>query len=426
MTVRGDSGGRLCLEGAVTGMGRNLRKRAGIICGVLCVTALCLCGCGEQGPLEATVGGTMPEAGEDAGRTSEAAEKPSGADEITTQDSEETGGRMEVTFLDVGQGNAVLVECDGLYLLVDGGDREYSSFVVSSLKQEGVTELDYVIASHYDADHLSGIVGVLNAFPCDQVLAPEYVADTKIYQSFCDVITEREIPLAYPMMGDSYRLGDAEFTIVCPDAYDYTEDNDNSIGIRLVYGENSFLICGDAGEEVEEVMRISGLAIESDVYLANHHGSGTSSSEKFMRAVDPDAVVISAGADNSYGHPSARVMEEIRASGAALYRTDLQGTLTAVSDGSVIIWNTDPSQDYRDGDAVAADMASAGSGERPADASGEAPGENVYILNQNSRKFHLPSCGSAEDILPENRAEFTGTRQELIDVGYDPCKRCDP
>lgn len=455
-------------------MERKRRKAAGIICSLFCVLAISICACGSKGDREAGAeaspgptgdgpgeeGGASPgttggKAGEDESGTASGEEGSGTAsdeegemigDEGGTASgrtgsgtaSDETGGmpgedataspdgaagHMEVTFLDVGQGNAVLVECDGLYLLVDGGDREYSSFVVGYLKNEGVTELDYVIASHYDADHLNGIVGVLNAFPCDQVLAPEYVTDTKVYQSFCDVITKREIPLAYPAMGEEYQLGDAEFTIVCPDAYDYSQDNDNSIGIRLVYGENSFLICGDAGEEVEEVMAGSGLVIKSDVYLASHHGSSASSTPEFMRAVDPDVVVVSAGAKNSYGHPARRVLDEIMASGAALYRTDLQGTLTAYSDGKTITWNTGPTQDYRDGDEVAAGDVSGKSEDAEQNAENQ---EEMYILNQNSKKFHLPSCKSAEDIHAENRAEFAGSRQELIDAGYEPCRRCSP
>ena len=167
----------------------------------------------------------------------------------------------------------------------------------------------------------------------------------------------------------------------------------------------------------------SGLVIKSDVYLASHHGSSASSTPVFMQAEDPDVVVISAGAMNSYGHPARRVLDEIMASGAALYRTDLQGTLTAYSDGKTITWNTGPTQDYRDGDAVAAGDVSGKSEDAEQNAENQ---EEMYILNQNSKKFHLPSCKSAEDIHAENRVEFAGSRQELIDAGYEPCRRCSP
>ena len=363
-------------------------------------------------------------------------------------------GTLSVTFLDVGQGNAVLVEQGGAYMLIDGGNRDYSSFVVSYLKEQGVEELAYVIASHYDADHLNGVVGALHAFSCGQVLAPDYVTDTRVYESFERVIKEQDIALAYPAVGDTYTLGDASFTVVCPKAYDPKEDNDNSVGIRLVYGDTSFLICGDAGKAEEQVMLDSGVTLESDVYLASHHGSEGSSSEAFMRAVSPTAVVVSAGAGNSYGHPTRTVLNRVKACGAALYRTDLQGTITVTSDGTSLSWSVDATQDYRDGDEVAAGAAdttgtsgtadtadsaaqasvaadTAGSaaqassgGETAADGTADVTGE--YVLNTNTKKFHRSSCSSVAQMSPENKAAFSGSREELIAAGYDPCKRCNP
>lgn len=350
-------------------------------------------------------------------------------------------GTLSVTFLDVGQGNAVLVEQGGAYMLIDGGNRDYSSFVVSYLKEQGVEELAYVIASHYDADHLNGVVGALHAFSCGQVLAPDYVTDTRVYESFERVIKEQDIALAYPAVGDTYTLGDASFTVVCPKAYDPKEDNDNSVGIRLVYGDTSFLICGDAGKAEEQAMLDSGVTLESDVYLASHHGSEGSSSEAFMRAVSPSAVVISAGAGNSYGHPTRTVLDRVKACGAALYRTDLQGTITVTSDGTSLSWSVDATQDYRDGDEVAAGAAdttgtsgaadTAGSaaqassgGETAAGGTADVTGE--YVLNTNTKKFHRSSCSSVAQMSPENKAAFSGSREELIAAGYDPCKRCNP
>lgn len=363
----------------------------------------------------------------------------SGQDKIAGTELGEDGA-LTVTFLDVGQGNAVLVEQDGEYMLIDGGDREYSSFVVSYLKEQGVDEFAYVIASHYDADHLNGIVGALNVFPCKLVLAPDYTADSRVYTSFLDVIEERDIELVYPAVGDTYTLGGAEFTVVCPDSYDALDANDNSVGVRLTYGETSFLICGDAGTGVEREMIESGIALDSDVYLASHHGSSGSSSLEFLQAVGPEAVVISAGRDNPYGHPTAEVLENIQSVEAALYRTDLQGTLTAVSDGSAVTWNVAACTDYRDGEileaagvpeetAAGADAEAAGVPEEsePSDpAAGTVNGQAEYVMNRNTKKFHLPSCASVSDISPENKAYFTGNREELIAAGYEPCKRCDP
>lgn len=339
------------------------------------------------------------------------------AEAVGIEQNTTDAGILTVTFLDVGQGNAVLVESDGAYMLVDGGDREYSSFVVSYLKNMGVDELEYVISSHYDADHLNGVVGVLNAFSCETVLASDYVTDTRVYESFCSVIEEKDIELCYPSVGDVYVLGDAEVTIVCPDNYGYSDVNDNSIGVRIVHGDNSFLICGDAGEKSEEAMLQSGETLDSDVYLASHHGSDGSSSWKFLQTVSPEMVVFSVGADNSYGHPAERVLSDVKALGARIYRTDLQGTIVVTSDGETLTWNVDADVETDTDVDVDVDI----------DVQGDAVSDSqTYILNRNTKKFHYSSCSSAEDISVENRAEFTGSREELVAAGYESCKRCNP
>lgn len=360
--------------------------------------------------------------------------------EADTDTDTDTDAPLVVTFLDVGQGNAVLVEQDGEYMLIDGGDREYSSYVVSYLKKQGVEELSYVIASHYDADHLNGVVGVLHAFPCEKVLAADYETDTKIYQSFYDVVEEKDIELVYPSAGDTYTFQDAEFTVVCPENYNYADDNDNSVGIRLVHGENSFLFCGDAGEKSEKAMEESGLTLSSDVYLASHHGSAGSSKYSFLEKVKPQAVVVSAGRGNSYGHPAESVLSHVKELGAELYRTDIQGEIRVVSDGKNLQWNTDACEDYRSGDEVKNNEN--GKDERRDEAENESVGyagdaesgkeaetdgaEQTYVLNQNTKKFHRPGCGSVSSIKEENRADFTGSREELIDAGYSPCGNCKP
>lgn len=357
----------------------------------------------------------------------------------------QTDGLCTVTFLDVGQGNAVLVETGGEYMLIDGGDRDASSYVVSYLKNEGVETLSYVISSHYDADHLNGVVGALNAFSCELLLDADYETDTKVYASLQNVVAEKDIDEVHPDLGDVYSLGSAEFTVVCPDAYDYDDENNNSIGIRLVYGDTSFLICGDAGSEVEEMMMMSGLALQSDVYLASHHGSAYSSSLAFLEEVAPEAVVISAGRSNSYGHPTKEVLDNIRTVGAKLYRTDLQGEIVAVSDGTAISFQVAATDDFRSGEEIAdgaeasetdgADTADENDADASqTDAAADSPDTDdspesvsqTYILNTNTKKFHLPDCGSVSRIKDENKAAFTGTREELLAEGYSACKNCNP
>lgn len=261
-----------------------------------------------------------------------------------------TEGEMEVHFLDVGQGSACLVESEGHYMLVDGGDRDTSSFVVAYLRDQGVEKLDYIIASHYDADHISGLVGVLNVYPTEKILCPDYETDTKIYASLMNKIEENGCEVVHPAAGESYDLGEAFFTIAAPVKDDYEDDNNRSIGIRLVHGNSSFLMLGDAERESEEDICSSGARLQSDVYLVSHHGSSSSTTKELLERVRPSAAVISVGEDNAYGHPHSQTMDRLKAAGVQLYRTDIQGTVIAVSDGGKLVWNHEPCTDYSPGD----------------------------------------------------------------------------
>lgn len=255
-------------------------------------------------------------------------------------------GRLTVHYLDVGQGSSALVESDGHYMLIDGGDRSRSSYVVSYMQKLGITALDYILVSHYHADHLNGVIGALNAFETASVICPGYESDTKLYHSFLRIMEEKDIPAVYPSIGDTFTLGSAYFTVVAPVTYDYSDENNNSIGIRLVNGSDSFLFTGDAEAESEEDFCRLNTELSCDVYAAGHHGSASSSTYSLLEKALPEYVVISCGQDNSYGHPHAETMEKLEAVGAKIFRTDTQGTLTAVSSGQGIEWNTLPAADY--------------------------------------------------------------------------------
>ena len=134
-----------------------------------------------------------------------------------------------------------------------------------------------MIATHYDADHISGLVGVLNVFPVDILLCPDYQTDTWIYTSFLRKQRENGCTVRAPAFGDVYSLGEASFTVVAPVSYDYERDNNNSVGIRLSCGSTAFLMLGDAEWESEKDLLDAGAEVSADVYLASHHGSAWSS-----------------------------------------------------------------------------------------------------------------------------------------------------
>lgn len=424
---------------------------------VFLTAALALSGCGagkpEKGNEAAAAGREIEgetanaESGQPGGEAVDAGvENPGGetanaeSGQAENENTNTSSSELTVQFLDVGQGSSALVHQDGRFMLIDGGDREYSSYVVSFLKQQGVERLDYVVVSHYDSDHLNGIVGVLNVFECGQVLAPDYEGDTKVYQSFRSIIDEKQIPLTYPGLGETYEFAQSSFRVVSPGAYQYKDVNANSLGIRLAYGSSSFLICGDCTAESEQDLLYLGVDLDSDVFAANHHGSRYSNCREFLEAVSPKDVVISCGLGNSYGHPDASVLLSIQELGANLYRTDLQGVITAVSDGTNVRFDTEPSMDYRSGAELSGEDAAQTAGNEPKAAGSETgaadneaggAGEveaapKDYVLNNSTRKFHRPDCGSVNSIKASNRKDVRESRDVLIQQGYEPCKKCNP
>lgn len=251
-----------------------------------------------------------------------------------------SGSSMKVHFLDVGQGAAILFEIGDKVMIIDGGDRDKSSFVVSYLKKLGIEKVDVMIATHYDGDHLNGLVGVLHAFPVLQVYSANYLTDTRVFNSFKSIIQEKQIPESFPEMKQSIQVGDAEVIFVAPRNYGHSVENDDSICVRVVFGQTSFLIMGDSSADAEQQMLSQSL--KSDVLFASHHGSNGSNSKTLLANVNPAFVVISCGQDNSYGHPGENTLNRISNAGAELFRTDEQGTVTCTSDGAAITWDQSP------------------------------------------------------------------------------------
>lgn len=323
---------------------------------------------------------------------------------------------FSLTMLDVGQGLSVLVQADGEYLLYDGGGRGASSYVVAYLQQHGVSELEWLVASHYDEDHISGLVGVLHTTPVKQALMPDYTTDTQIYQSLQNVLGEKSVPVICPAQGDTVSLGSAEIQIVGPKNYDYDSDNSNSLCLRISYGNFRCLLTGDAEQDAERDMVASGQDLTCDVYVLGHHGSSSSTSEELLEAASPRYAFLSVGAGNAYGHPTEQTITALQQQGVALYRTDKQGEITVYSDGENCWFSTSPCEDWTPGSQTAPDTPIATA----------PPQSALYVLNTHTKKFHYPDCPSVEQMSDKNKDFADATREELISRGYTPCGRCDP
>lgn len=345
-----------------------------------------------------------------------------------------SGGSMAVHFLDVGQGLSILVQSEGQNLLYDGGPRSASSYVVSYLQEQNVSEIDYLISSHYDEDHVSGLIGCLNAFQVDNVIGADYIHDSSLYGSFMDAVAAHGLEVQHPAVGAEYTFGSGEFTILSPKEIS-KESNANSVAIKLTNGENSFVFTGDADFNCEADMVNSGLDLSCDVLSVGHHGSATSTSWDFLQAAVPEFAVISCGAGNMYGHPHEETMEKLSDMGIQVYRTDEQGTIVVSSDGNSLSWNMDPCNDYTSGDgkSPAGESETQGfAGEQydeqgesndtdsiEADSAQNSQEEMVWISATGSKYHSIPDCGNMN---PDKAYQEPLSQAEA--QGYEACKKC--
>lgn len=248
-------------------------------------------------------------------------------------------GSLTVHFIDVGQGDSSLIECDGKTMLIDGGDKSASSTVYTYLKKHSITYLDYVVCTHADADHVGGLSGALEYATAGTVYCPVDDYSTKAFQNFKTRVEAQGKTLVCPAVDTTFSLGGATVTVLAPRA-SYKNNNDTSIVLRIVYGETSFLFTGDAEHDSEIAMCDANVTLRSTVLKVGHHGSDTSTSIRFLREVMPQYAVISCGKDNKYGHPTEQTLSRLSQAGATVYRTDTQGDVICRSDGLNVTFET--------------------------------------------------------------------------------------
>lgn len=315
---------------------------------------------------------------------------------------------FSVHFIDVGQADATLVQCDGEYMLIDGGNAEDSNLIYSVLEKDRITNLDIVVGTHAHEDHIGGLSGALQYATADVVLSPVTDYDSKAFQNFKEYAEEKSTGLTVPKTGDTYSLGCSSITIL---GVNSTEDtNDTSIVLMVEYGETSFLFTGDAEYNAEQVILASGADLSCDVLKVGHHGSYTSTSYVWLNAIMPKYAVISVGEGNTYNHPTDDTLSKFRDADVKTYRTDLNGDIYAYSDGKTVTMSV-----AREASVEA--IFTAGNGvsvQKPQTTTTtenpEQKEEFSYVLNTNSMKFHILSCTSAEKISDKNKKEYEGTK----------------
>ena len=250
---------------------------------------------------------------------------------------------LEVHYIDVEQGDAILIKQGDSNMLIDSGDTDYGETVVSYLKSNNISHLDYVIATHPHSDHIGGMKDVINTFDIDKIIMPDVTLNIRAFEELLIAITNKGMKITTPIVGDKYKLGDSTFTILAPNSDFYNGLNDYSIITKLIYGNNSFMFTGDADKIAESETVAAGYNLKSDVLKLGHHGSYASTTPEFLQAVDPKYAVVQVGYNN-YGYLAPEHVEKLQNNNIDLYRTDRDGNIIATSDGNTITFETKPSE----------------------------------------------------------------------------------
>jgi beta-lactamase superfamily II metal-dependent hydrolase len=320
----------------------------------------------------------------------------------------EAQGVLRVHYIDIGQGDATFIELpNGQKMLIDAGDVGYGDTVADYIRKSGHTSLDYVVATHPHADHIGGMETVLDAIDVGDIYMPRAVAATQTYEKLLDKIAAKGLKIKTARTGVNV-LVDSGLSIdmIAPNSEKYSDLNNYSAVVMITYESVRFLFMGDA--EILSENELSG-NIRADVVKVGHHGSGHSSGQSFVDKVKVRHAVISVGKENSYDHPSPDVIKRWKEAGAAVYRTDMNGTI-------IIMTDADIEAVYEKGkvDSV---------GEAAPD---PVPPAVVWVLNTGTKKIHYPDCRSVQQIKEGNRAESGKTVAELEDEGFDACGICKP
>ena len=359
-----------------------------------------------------------------------------------------------VRFIDVGQADCALLECEGHYMLIDGGNREDSNLVYSVLQALGVTHLDMVVGSHAHEDHIGGIPGAFQYATAGMTLTPVTEYSTSTFASFSKYANTKGGGLTVPEVGDQYTLGAAVVSVLGVNSDDDT--NETSIVMKVTLGDVSFLFTGDAERKTEQAILDSGADLSATVLKVGHHGSNSSTTYPFLRQIMPMYGVISVGQDNDYGHPNREVLDRLEAAEVDVLRTDLLGDIVFYTDGRTVTYVTGRN---------AASIRSGSEGSKPVfppaavpEPDGEEPAAAPAIDEQPDVSRPQVSQDSVQTVQPIVRPEPEAepqpepavtvwvpesgkkyhadpdcsnmknpsevTRKQAEQLGYAPCKKC--
>lgn len=258
-------------------------------------------------------------------------------DEITIekQENKKTDSNntdvVKVEYIDVGQADAILIENDKKYMLIDAGNNEDGDLLVNYFKDKNITDFEYVVATHPHEDHIGGMDNIIKNFNIKNYYMPDCYTTTKTFEELLDALEEKNLSFETPDIDSEFLLGDALFKVLYTGT-DKRDLNNTSIVLRMTYKDVSFMFTGDATNTTEK--KIIAKDLQSDVLKVGHHGSQYSTSDEFLDKVNPKYAIISVGTGNVYDHPKDITLNKLK--GIEVHRTDKEGTIRVISDGKNI------------------------------------------------------------------------------------------
>ncbi len=339
--------------------------------------------------------------------------------------------QLKVHYIDVGQGDSILIQLPNDQIsLIDGGSITSSKKVIDYLTSQGVKKIDYLVATHPHEDHIGGLTEIIKTFDIDKIYMPKATHTTKAFENLLLSIKDKDKKITLAKAGDI--LLDEEFlklNVLAPqEDSNHRNLNEHSIVLKVTYKGNSFLFAGDAEVTSEEEMLNVKADLRADVLKIGHHGSDTSTTEKFLKSVNPKYAVISSGKDNQYGHPHQTTINKLMNNKAEIHRTDTEGTIVITSDGEKITvekkdnkekQNASPKQENNLDTLNKNTKPQTIAKPKPNTTTSNKKEITVYVTNTGS-KYHRSGCRYLK------KSKISINLSEAKNQGYGPCKVCRP
>lgn len=333
---------------------------------------------------------------------------------------------LKIHFIDVGQADCILIQQGDENMLIDAGNNDDEDTIKNYLNNLGIKKFKYVIGTHAHEDHIGSLDYIVNSYDVEKIYFPKISATTKTFENLVKAVKNKGMQFTAPSVGDTFNMGDAKCTVFAPNSSKYDDENNYSIVIKLEYKNTSFLFTGDAEGVSEKEMLDKGVDLKADVLKTGHHGSSSSSTNKFLDVVNPEYAVISVGKNNDYGHPNKETLDKFNSRGIKVYRTDESGTIIAESDGKNISFNVQSSKissDKNKGNETSSASKKDDNNSESQSKTTESNGNSldttkVWVSKNNGKVYHYDkTCSSLK-----NPDEYTIT--EAQEKGLKPCSKC--